>query len=73
MNMKQNLLQVLQNINSENNNCFDLQGVDLDELKDAVKEEGLNKHSSLEELHECVLELFDSVGVEGFGIKELAS
>jgi hypothetical protein len=50
---------------------FELEDVDWKGLERAVIEEGVNKHSSLEAIKEAVIDLFDSVGYEEFGVIEL--
>jgi len=50
---------------------LDLSNTDWDELKEAVKEEGCNKHSGYQDIKDCIVDLFDSVGYKEFGIVEV--
>ena len=64
--MKQILKQILNEINDDNS--FNLSCVDWDALKEAVKDEGVNKNSDYDDIKDRVVDLFDSVGYEEFGI-----
>jgi hypothetical protein len=66
--MKQILKRVLNEIN--NDNSFNLSNVDWDALKEAVKDEGVNKNSCYEDIMITVVDLFESVGYEEFGVEE---
>ena len=66
--MKQILKQVLNEIN--NDNSFNLSNVDWDALKEAVKDEGIDKNSCYEDIMITVVDLFESVGYEEFGVEE---
>jgi hypothetical protein len=50
---------------------YELEDVDWKGLERAVIREGVNKHSSLEAIKEAVIDLFDSVGYEEFGVIEV--
>jgi acetyl-CoA acetyltransferase len=65
--MKKILKQILNEINNDENS-FNLDNVDWDALKEAVKDEGVNKNSDYEDIKDVVLDLFESVGYEEFGI-----
>jgi hypothetical protein len=67
--MKKLILEVLNEMNKDL--IYDLIDVDLDGLKEALKEEGYTKHSSLSELQEGIQDLFDSVGCEEFQVYEI--
>jgi hypothetical protein len=60
--------QVMSNINSDN--CFNLTSVHWKELTKAVREEGGNTNSKPEKIKGIILDLFDSVGHDEFGIVE---
>ncbi len=64
--MKSILKQILNEINDDD--AFNLQNVDWDALKEAVKDEGVNKNSDYENIKDTVIDLFGSVGYEEFGI-----
>lgn len=64
--MKKILEEILNEIN--NDNSFDLGNVDWDALKEAVKDEGVNKNSCYEDIMITVVDLFETVGYEEFGI-----
>ena len=64
--MKSILKQILNEINDDNS--FNLKNVDWDALKEAVKDEGVNKNSCYEDIKITVVDLFESVGYEEFGI-----
>ena len=64
--MKTILKQILNEIN--NDNSFNLKNVDWDALKEAVKDEGVNKNSDYNDIKDTVIDLFDSVGYEEFGV-----
>ena len=64
--MKKILKQILNEINDDNS--FNLSCVDWYALEEAVKDEGVNKNSDYEDIKDCVVDLFDSVGYEEFGI-----
>jgi hypothetical protein len=66
--MKQILKQIVNDINQDGD--FDIDNVDWDALKEAVKEEGCNKSSPYEDIHITVIDLFETVGYEEFGIKD---
>lgn len=66
--MKNTLKQILNEIND--NNSFNLDNVDWDALKEAVKDEGVNKNSDYDEIKDVVIDLFESVGYEEFGVEE---
>ena len=55
---------------NENNDdhSFNLKNVDWDALKEAVKDEGVNKNSCYEDIMITVVDLFETVGYEEFGI-----
>ena len=52
---------------------YELEDVDWKGLERAVIREGVNKHSSHEAIKEAVIDLFDSVGYEEFGVIEVES
>jgi len=64
--MKTILKQILNDINIDNS--FNLKNVDLDALKEAVKDEGVNKNSDYNDIKDTVIDLFETVGYEEFGI-----
>ena len=64
--MKTILKQILNEINDDNS--FNLKNVDWDALKEAVQDEGVNKNSDYEDIKDTVIDLFDSVGYEEFGV-----
>lgn len=64
--MKSILKQILNEINDDNS--FNLKNVDWDALKEAVKDEGVNKNSDYDDIKDTVIDLFDSVGYEEFGV-----
>jgi len=66
--MEELIENILMQINKEENNCFDLTDLNTKELKKALKEEGLNKHSDPVDIKEGILDLFDTVGPEQFGV-----
>lgn len=68
--MNEKIQQVLNKLNKEENGCWDLTNLNLKELKEALKEEGYNKHSELSEIEEGILDLFDTIGYAEFGIIE---
>jgi hypothetical protein len=64
--MKTILKQILNEINDDNS--FNLDNVDWDALKEAVKDEGYSKYSTNEDIKSYVIDLFETVGYEEFGI-----
>jgi hypothetical protein len=64
--MKTILKQILNKINDDNS--FNLKNVDWDALKEAVQDEGVNKNSCYEDIMITVVDLFETVGYEEFGI-----
>ena len=64
--MKSILKQILNEINDDNS--FNLKNVDWDALKEAVQDEGVNKNSCYEDIKITVVDLFESVGYEEFGV-----
>ena len=64
--MKKILKQILNKINEDNS--FNLKNVDWDALKEAVKDEGVNKNSCYEDIMITVVDLFETVGYEEFGV-----
>ena len=60
------LKHILNEINDDNS--FNLKNVDWDALKEAVKDEGINNDSCYEDIKDAVIDLFESVGYEEFGI-----
>jgi len=66
--MKDILKQAVNELNIDS--MLDLSKVDWSELKDAVKEEGYNKHSDYQDIKDCIVDIFDSVGYKAFGIVE---
>ena len=64
--MKSILKQILNEINDDNS--FNLKNVDWDALKEAVQDEGVNKNSCYEDIMITVVDLFETVGYEEFGI-----
>ena len=60
------LKHILNEINDDNS--FNLKNVDWDALKEAVKDEGINNDSCYEDIKDTVIDLFESVGYEEFGI-----
>ena len=64
--MKEILKKILNEINDDNS--FNLKNVDWDALKEAVKDEGVNNDSCYEDIKDAVIDLFESVGYEEFGI-----
>jgi hypothetical protein len=64
--MKTILKQILNDINIDNS--FNLKNVDWDALKEAVKDEGVNKNSDYNDIKDTVIDLFETVGYEEFGI-----
>ena len=66
--MEELIENILMQINKEENNCFDLTDLNTKELKKALKEEGYNKYSDPVDIKEGILDLFDTVGPEQFGV-----
>lgn len=66
--MKTILKQVLNEINDDNS--FNLKNVDWNALKEAVQDEGVNKNSCYEDIMITVIDLFETVGYEEFGITD---
>ena len=66
--MKEILKQILNELNIDS--MLDLSNTDWDALKEAVKEEGVNKNSDYQDIKDCIVELFDSVGYAEFGVVE---
>ena len=64
--MKEILKKILNEINDDNS--FNLKNVDWNALKEAVKDEGANNNSCYEDIKDTVIDLFESVGYEEFGI-----
>ena len=64
--MKSILKQILNEINDDNS--FNLKNVDWDALKEAVQDEGVNKNSDYDEIKDTVIDLFETVGYEEFGV-----
>ena len=64
--MKSILKQILNEINDDNS--FNLKNVDWDALKEAVQDEGVNKNSDYDEIKDVVIDLFETVGYEEFGV-----
>ena len=60
------LKHILNEINDDNS--FNLKNVDWDALKEAVKDEGINNDSCYEDIKDAIIDLFESVGYEEFGI-----
>lgn len=67
--MKEILKQILNELNIDS--MLDLSNTDWDALKEAVKEEGVNKNSDYQDIKDCIVELFDSVGYAEFGVVEV--
>ena len=68
--MKKILKQILDEHNKLNDGAFDHSNTDWDSLKEAVKQEGVNKHSKYEDIRDAVHEVFDTIGWEEFGITD---
>jgi hypothetical protein len=66
--MKSILKQILHEIFDQS--TFNTKNVDWDALKEAVKDEGVNKNSDYNDIKDTVIDLFDSVGYEQFGVVE---
>ena len=66
--MKETLKQILNELNDDNS--LNLDNVDWDALKEAVKDEGANKNSEYDDIKDVVIDLFESVGYEEFGVVE---
>lgn len=66
--MKSILKQILHEI--FDHSTFNTENVDWDELKEAVEDEGVNKNSNYNDIKDVVIDLFDSVGYEQFGVVE---
>ena len=64
--MKTILKQILNDINIDNS--FNLKNVDWDALKEAVKDEGVNKNSDYNDIKDTVIDLFETVGYKEFGV-----
>ena len=64
--MKTILKQILHEI--LDHGTFNIKNVDWDALKEAVKDEGVNKNSDYNDIKDTVIDLFDSVGYEEFGV-----
>jgi hypothetical protein len=60
--------QILNEINSDNS--LNLNSVNWKELTKAVRGEGVSKNSKSEKIKDTILDLFDSVGYEEFGISD---
>jgi len=60
--------QIVNQIN--NDNCLNLVNANWHELMTAVQEEGVTKHSHVEEIKDTIIDLFDSVGYNEFGITD---
>lgn len=67
--MKETIKQILNELNIDS--MLDLSNTNWDELKEAIKEEGCNKHSDYQDIKDCIIDLFDSVGYKEFGIVEV--
>jgi hypothetical protein len=67
--MKETLKQILNEINDDNS--FNLDNVDWEALKEAVKDEGVNKNSDYDDIKDVVIDLFECIGYEEFGIVEV--
>ena len=52
---------------------YNLGDVDWGQLERAVIREGYNKNSNIDLIKEAVIDLFDSVGYEEFGVEEIES
>ena len=52
---------------------YNLDDVDWKQLEKAVIREGYNKNSNQDLIKEAVIDLFDSVGYEEFGVEEIES
>lgn len=68
--MKQILKKILNEINEDLQ--FNLTNTDWDALKLAVKNEGVNKHSRYNDIKDVVIDLFETVGCDAFGIVEVS-
>jgi hypothetical protein len=68
--MKKILKQILNEINEDLQ--FNLTNVDWDGLKEGVKNEGVNKHSRYNNIKDVVLDLFETIGYDAFGIVEVS-
>jgi hypothetical protein len=66
--MKETLKQILNEINDDNS--FNLDNVDWEALKEAVKDEGVNKNSDYDDIKDVVIDLFECIGYEEFSIME---
>ncbi len=64
--MKTILKQILHEI--LDHSTFNTKNVDWDALNKAVKDEGVNKNSDYNDIKDTVIDLFDSVGYEEFGV-----
>jgi len=60
--------QIVNQIN--NDNCLNLVNANWHELMTAVHEEGVTKHSHVDEIKNTIIDLFDSVGYNEFGITD---
>ena len=69
--MKDILKQILSEINEDLS--YNLTNTNWDDLKEAVKDEGVNKKSDYDDIKDVVIDLFETVGCETFGIVEVSN
>lgn len=68
--MKKLLKEILDDINEDLQ--FNYSEVDWDMLKEDVKDEGVNKNSAYEDIKDVVIDLFETVGYEKYGVVEVS-
>ena len=68
--MNELIQQTLNTLNKQENDCWNLTNLNLKELKKALQDEGYGNYSEPSEIEEGILDLFDTVGCEEFGIVE---
>ena len=72
--MKTILKQIVEELlNGDAFTQYNLGDVDWGQLERAVIREGYNKNSNIDLIKEAVIDLFDSVGYEEFGVEEIES
>jgi hypothetical protein len=70
--MKETLKQIAKEILKDDAfTSYELGDVDWKQLERAVKREGVNESSKYDAIKEAVIDLFDSVGYEEFGVEEI--
>ena len=60
------LKQILNDLNDDNS--WNIDNVDLDALQEAVRGEGVRNNTKYNDIKDAVIDLFECVGYEDFGI-----